>query len=283
MSPSSTTPRRTRQIFERVARHYDQLSQIVDEIGARLSAHLDAIRLEPSCILDIGAGTGTATTGLARRYRRARIHALDCAHPMLLLAREKAPRWFSRQQFVCAGAESLPIRTNCAQLVYSNLMLPWCPDPDAVFREFARALAPGGLLLFSAVGPDTFQELRSCLHPHDPARVPCGLLDLHDLGDALVRCGLGDVVMEAERLTVQYPDVDAILRDLKGNGAVGSARAHGPGLGGRERYEALRRSYERLRRAGDLPLTCEVVYAHAWKPSISAPSASIPVAPPQAR
>ena len=272
-----------RRVFARAASHYDHVSQVIDEIDARLLEHLDPIRLDPARVLDAGAGTGRSCLHLAKRYRGAQIYALDPAFPMLERARSKAPRWFSRQRFLCGQAEALPIRTACVQLLYSNLMLPWCCDPDAVLGEFARVLAPNGLLLLSSAGPDTFTELRECLDPADHDNAPYGLVDMHDIGDALVRAGLRDVVMETERLTVQYPDVEAILRDLKGVGAVNVTRRRMRGLAGRGRYRRLRERYERLRHAGQLPVTCELVYAHAWKGSPPGASGGVEVAPPTVR
>ena len=66
-------------------------------------------------------------------------------------------------------------------------------------------------------------------------------------------------------LTLEYPSVDAIARDLKAIGAHNAAPGRARGLSGPRRWAALVERYERLRRDGALPASFEVVYGHAWK------------------
>ena len=182
---------RVRRAFTRAAHSYDDVSRIYDEIGGRLLTHLDPIAIEPDVVLDVGCGTGTGAAQLASRYRRARVYAVDCARPMLEVAKSKAPKLFSRQRFVCGMAERLPLHDGCANLVHSNLLIPWCRDLEAPLEEFARVLEPGGLLLLSSLGPDTLKELRRFWARGEEPEPEPGLLDMHDLGDALVACRLG--------------------------------------------------------------------------------------------
>jgi malonyl-CoA O-methyltransferase len=66
-------------------------------------------------------------------------------------------------------------------------------------------LRPGGLLLFSTFGPDTLKELRAAWRAADGHTHVSRFIDMHDLGDALVRAGLGEPVMDMEHLTLTYP------------------------------------------------------------------------------
>jgi malonyl-CoA O-methyltransferase len=159
-------------------------------------------------------------------------------------------------------------------LLFSNLMLQWCADLDAVFREVHRVLRPGGLLVFTTVGPDTLRELRqawssdACVHVHR-------FIDMHDLGDALMRTGFAEPVMETERLTVTYPDFASLQRELQATGSSNLAAGRRRNLGGRGVLRTARERYEALRRESVLPLTVEVVYGHAWaanrEPATAAP------------
>ena len=58
-------------------------------------------------------------------------------------------RWGVRSKPVCVAgiAEQLPLASASIDLVFCNLMLHWCNDPDAVFAECQRVLKPGGLLM----------------------------------------------------------------------------------------------------------------------------------------
>jgi ubiquinone/menaquinone biosynthesis C-methylase UbiE len=71
--------RRARQAFDRAAPNYDGAAFLQREIADRLLERLDYVRLKPKRVLDLGCGTGYATAALLRRYREARVIALDFA------------------------------------------------------------------------------------------------------------------------------------------------------------------------------------------------------------
>ena len=150
-------------------------------------------------------------------------------------------------------------------LVVSSLMLPSSGSPDAVIAEFHRVLAPGGLLMFTSLGPDTLRELRESWMRVDQAVHVHGFIDMHDLGDALLRAGFQDVVMDMERFTGRYPDVRALSTELKRLGWSNAARGSPKGLTTPKRAATMARAYERLRSQQSIPASFEVVFGHAWR------------------
>lgn len=254
-----------RRSFERAAEDYDAAAVLQREIGRRMFERLDLMRIAPACILDVGAGTGTASAALAKRYRGARVIALDIAHAMLRQARRRIP-WFSRMRCVCGDMERLPVADRSVDMIFSNLALQWSNDPEVVFAEFRRVLKPGGMLLFSTFGPDTLKELRASWSRADGHTHVSAFIDMHDLGDALVRARLADPVMDMERITMTYPDVFGLMRDLKCIGAHNATAGRPRGLTGKRRLQAMVDAYESFRRDGVLPATYEIVYGHAWAP-----------------
>ncbi len=252
---------RARNQFERAAEHYAQFAVVPNEIGNRLLEHLDPIRITPARIIDAGAAVGATTHALAKRYPKARIMPLDYALNMLCVGKRKTSRWFSRQHAICADAERLPLRQNSVDMVFANLLPSWVNEPDRLLAEFARVLQPHGLLMFSALGPDTLKELRDSFgeshHVH-------AFMDMHDIGDAMVRAGLTDVVMETERITVYYSSLSALTAELRGLGAANVLTQRARGLLTPGRLKQLESRYENAREADGLPATCEVIYAHAW-------------------
>jgi malonyl-CoA O-methyltransferase len=176
-------PRAVRRSFDRASRTYDASAAVQAEIRTRLLERLDIVRLQPTAVLDLGAGTGHASRDLKRRYPSAQVVAVDASLPML---RESAhqQRFLRRFASVCADAHRLPLRSQSFDLVLSNLLIEWCHDPDAVFAEAARVLRPQGLFTFTTVGPDTLKELRELWRGVDPFTHVHRFIDMHDFGDA---------------------------------------------------------------------------------------------------
>ncbi|HEX6929127.1 MAG TPA: methyltransferase domain-containing protein, partial [Gammaproteobacteria bacterium] len=190
---------------------------------------------------------------------------LDIAPGMLAEARRHKP-WFRKLATVEGDLSSMPLADDSVDLVFSSLALQWLNDPDAAFTEFRRVLRGGGLIVFSTFGPDTLKELRTAWSLVDGFTHVNRFLDLHDIGDALVRTGFTEVVMDVEHFTLTYDRAVGLLRDLKAIGAhnVNAGRAHG--LTGRKRFAAFEAAYENFRVNGKLPATYEVVYGTAWLP-----------------
>jgi malonyl-CoA O-methyltransferase len=228
---------------------------------------LDVVKLEPALVLDAGAGTGQQAEQLLRRYRRARVLALDFALPMLQLARRRGS-WWRRPLCLCGDLEHLPLADGTVDLLYSNLALQWVDQLDRAFRECLRVLRPGGLLMFTTLGPDTLQELRAAWQAVDGRVTHVNpFFDMHDIGDLLVGARFAEPVMDMERLVLTYADVDGVMRDLKSIGAANATPARFRGITGKGRMAAMRAAYEQFRtRDGRLPATFEVVYGHAWAP-----------------
>jgi malonyl-CoA O-methyltransferase len=258
--------RRLRAHFARAARTYDSAAVLQREVADRMLARLEAIRHEPQNVLDAGSGTGYAVRALARRFRNARVTGIDIAHPMLVQARRQTG-WFQPKPYVCGDIEAMPFADERFDLILSNLALQWC-DPELAVREFLRVLRPGGLLMFTTFGPDTLRELRAAWRAVDPVGVHVhAFYDMHDLGDALLRVGFAEPVMDVERFTLTYPDVAGVLRDLHGIGAHNAARGATRTLTGKRRFAAFRAAYEMQAQEGRIPATYEVVHAHAWAPT----------------
>ncbi|MDS4020129.1 MAG: malonyl-ACP O-methyltransferase BioC, partial [Candidatus Competibacter sp.] len=240
-----------RRSLEQAAGRYDEAAFLQREVGGRLLERLDFMKLAPAVIADIGCGTGLITAALMRKYRKARVIGLDLAPALVVRARKRAP-WLRALHGLCAEPEALPLASASCDLLFSNLALQWAPDLDRVLTEFRRVLKPGGALLFSTLGPDTLVELRRSWAAADGYNHVNGFLDMHDVGDALMRARLAEPVMDVERLTLTYPDVGGLMRDLGTLGARNVTLGRPRGLTGKGRLRAMRDAYERYRRPDGL-------------------------------
>ena len=263
--------RLVRRAFEQASADYDTVAGLQQEVGERLIERLLPVQINPKVVLDVGAGTGAGIQKLRRLYPKARTLALDIAPAMLLVARGKAPRFWSRQGFVCGDAEQLPLAANSIDLLHSNLTFQWCNEPDRVYAEVQRVLAPGGLAVFSTFGSDTLKELRASWSVVDGAVHVNQFQDMHDIGDALLATGWAGVVMDTERLTEYFPDAWALMRRLKKIGAHNVNAGRRAGLTGRGALAAMEQAYETMRGPEGLPASYELIFAHGWKPDPGAP------------
>jgi malonyl-CoA O-methyltransferase len=257
-------PGRVRRSFDRAAKTYDDAAVLHAEVGENLLERLQLVTLVPRVVLDAGAGTGRGSRALRRLYPKSLVLALDSSRHMLQVA-ARQQSWLRPFVRVCADAEFLPLRDGSVDLIVSNLMLQWC-NPDAVFAEFRRVLRPAGLLSFSAFGPDTLRELRLAWRQVDAYSHVHQFIDMHDLGDALVRNGFAAPVLDVERFTLRYLEVRNVAADLKATGAHNATAGRAKGLTTPRKFAAMQAAYETFRYDGRLPATYEVVFAHAWVP-----------------
>jgi len=271
--------KRVRRAFDRAADTYQQFAVLQTEVCNRLLEKLEIVKISPQLILDAGTGTGAAIPALFARYKKARLVTLDLSENMLLKAKQQGS-FLRSPQAVCADIEQLPFADDSFDLVFSSLSMQWCNDLNAAFVEARRVLKPGGLYVFTTFGPDTLKELRYSWSKVDAANHVNQFVDMHDIGDALLQDGFAQPVMEAEVLTVTYDTVDGLMHDLKAIGANVTAStlqiehaARGPirkGLGGKSMLQTVRQSYEKYRQDEVLPATYEIIYGHAWKPTLEA-------------
>ena len=253
-----------RRSFDRAAATFDAAAVLHAEVRENLLQRLQLTAFTPRVVLDLGAGTGHASRALKRRYPGALVIALDSSPGMLRTAARRRS-WLRRFALVCADAEHLPLAQGSVDLILSNLMLQWC-NPDAVFAECRRVLAPQGLLSFTTLGPDTLRELRTAWARVDPCSHVHQFIDMHDLGDALVRGGFASPVLDVERYILTYSDFTQVAADLKATGAHNISAGRAKGLTGRRKFAAMRTVYETFRQDGRLPATYEVVFGQAWAP-----------------
>ncbi|MGB7290064.1 MAG: methyltransferase domain-containing protein [Candidatus Macondimonas sp.] len=242
-------------------------SVLLAEARNRLLERLTYVRLDPQWVIDLGSASGAGSRGLSRRYPQARVVGMDVNLALLAPPRRfRLPLLRSRPLRIQADGLRLPLATASVDLVFSNLVLLALADPFPMFAEIARVLRPGGLFLFTTLGPDTLQEFRRAWAAVDDEPHVHPFLDMHDVGDALVRARLTDPVMDVEHLTFTYDDFSKLQGDLRQAGWGNALIARRHGLTGRRRFEAMQRHYRDQFPGAPLGMTLELIYGHAWAP-----------------
>lgn len=270
MAEQRPEKQRVAAAFGAAAQSYDDVAVLQRQTADELLERLALIKIQPQTVVDLGAGTGRNLRLLKQRYPAANILAVDIAPAMLQQARSRMRHGIKRflpdksLHYLAGDAEALPLADNSVDLLYANLALQWC-DLTASFNEIQRVLKPGGLLMFTTLGPDTLQELRLSWAAVDQYPHINQFLDMHDVAEAMQQSGLQDAVLDVDRHQLGYLDAVQMMRDLKLLGARNQLPGRRKGLTGKQALKNMLAAIEQFRLPdGELPATYEVIYGHAW-------------------
>jgi len=267
MQPAAHNPTlRTRDVrrrFDRAASNFDEFDFVHRVTRDGLLDRLRPMLVDATTILDLGCATGAAYRPLRQRFPRARIIGIDLSSGMLQRAAQRRS-WLSKYALLQADATALPLADHSIDVVFCNQLLPWVDDPAALFAEVGRVLRENGLLVFAALGPDSLGQLRLAWQSADNGAHVNAFPDMHNLGDAAVRAGLRDPVLDVDRLGVSYADAAAMFRDLAGSGARNCLAARRPSLTGRGRFQRMLTALQTAREDRVIELELELIYGHCW-------------------
>ena len=257
--------RDVRRRFDSAASTFDSADFVHAVTREGLFTRLAPLVVDANTILDLGSATGSATRQLHKRFRRAHVISLDISHAMLRQSIGKRPRFslFHSSQ-VQANALSLPFQDQSIDFVFSNLLLPCTDSPERVFDEVARVLRKGGVFAFATLGPDSLLEISRAWAGLDEYAHVNRFPDMHDIGDALVRSGLRDPVLDVDRLAVNYDKPEKLLADLTDAGARNTLQQRNRSLGGKYRFSTMVGTLADSGVDTNIRLELELVYGHCW-------------------
>lgn len=271
MPPNDPSGAHRRPVDERaLGRIADRLARASEapwlhrEVAARMAERLSLIRQPPTALVEWNAwlgGSAEALKGPAATMRRTIVEPTPA---LLMRSRESVRRpWWSMARAAVPVLSPSEVPAAAGDLLWANMMLHGVPDPTAVMAQWHRALAVDGYLMFSTLGPGTLESLRAWYAEAGWPGPMAPLVDMHDLGDMLVRAGFADPVMDQEMVTLTWASPQALLAELRAlGGNADPSRA-----AGLRTPRWRERLHEMLagRAAGDgrIALDFEVVYGHA--------------------
>jgi SAM-dependent methyltransferase len=241
------------------------------EVAGRLADRLIDVRRSFDTGVDLGSRGGHMALAAIATGRIARLYAAD---PSPALAARMSLLSVSS---IAADEEALPFAPASLDLAVSSLALHWVNDLPGALVQIRRALKPDGLFLAALFGGETLWELRQVLMEAELA-VTGGvsprvspMADLRDAAGLLQRAGFALPVADRDTLTVSYPDVLALMRDLRGMGETNAIRLRAPGPLRRAVLAEAARLYE-MRHAfvgGRIRASFEILYLSGWAPAAS--------------
>jgi len=232
------------------------------EVARRMAERLPLVKVAPMLLIDWWARSGASTGLLRRAYPKARVVRVE---PDAAL-QPAAPSWWARLRGESTPIAAAAVEPESAQLVWANMMLHALVDPGAVMAQWKRVLSVDGFLMFSTLGPDTGKTLREVYReagwgtPHAP------FVDMHDLGDMLVRAGLADPVMDQELLRLTWATPAALLAEMRTLGGNADPTRYAGLRTPRWRARLEAALAERAGSDGRIALEFEIVYGHAFNP-----------------
>ena len=242
-----------------------------EEVARRMEDRLQWIRQAPAawCHWEAVRGGLEGHALVSARYPKARCFVVETTRRGREAASQALSKpWWSR--WVGEQARLEMPDEGAVQMLWANMALHMVADPQALMAQWHRALAVDGYLMFSCFGPDTAKELRSVYA--DMGWPPAGhaFTDMHDWGDMLVQAGFAEPVMDMERITLTFATPQRLLEELRelGCNLHPDRFAALRGRAWREQlYKALEQRLIDRSGSGQLSLTFEIIYGHAFKPA----------------
>lgn len=189
---------------------------LLQHTADNMLARLEWMTLQPNVIINLGCKTGYSADLLKKRYSKAEIVAEN---------------------------KIISLVDHSVDLIFANLVLPWCAEIKKMLQTWRRVLKPEGVIIFSSLGPDTLMQLHL-----PPEQIIPVFADMHDIGDALMQARFADPVLDVDLFTVRYQQGETVMRELRITGFL---------------TEEVKLDLQ-----NGLEVTYEVIYGHAFGPSV---------------
>jgi SAM-dependent methyltransferase len=233
----------------------------IEEFSERLAV----IKREFRAILD----AGTPSPRLAARL-------VERLHPPMIVRMAPLTEAVGMPSLsrLVGDEENLPLAPERFDLAVSALSLQNLNDLPGALVQLRRVLKPDGLFLGCLLGGQSLIELRTALAVAEteiyggvsPRVAP--FADVRDMGGLLQRAGFALPVADSEPLSVRYPDMFGLMRDLRAMGAANAlvARLRKPATKGLFMRAAKVYAERFADPDGRVRATFELIFLSGWAP-----------------
>ena len=245
------------------ARAKEPVTFLLDRAVEDLTERLGAVLRPFPRVLDLGTPGPQLAAALAVNPERVVTRLAPLPEPA-------SPAWTT----VTGDEERLPFAPESFDLIVSALALQSVNDLPGTLIQARRALSPDGLLMACLFGGQTLNELRTAFAIAEEERMAgvsprvAPFADVRDLGALLQRAGFALPVTDVDTVMVRYPNMFALMADLRGMGATNplTERLRRPASRGLLMRAA--RIYEEKfgDKDGRVRATFEIVWLLGWAP-----------------
>lgn len=243
-----------------------------EEVARRMQDRLQWLRQAPAawCHWDAVRGGLEAHSLVSARYPAAHCQVYETSAQCEPTARQLlAQPWWKPGRWRGGNPQFGPPADASVDMLWANMALHTNSDPQALIQQWHSAIKVDGFLMFSCLGPDTLRELRGVYQAMGWPPAGHAFTDMHDWGDMLLHAGFAEPVMDMERITLTFATPQRLVQELRELGCNLHPDRF-PSLRGKHWRNALYQVLsERLAdpdQQGQLVLTFEVIYGHAFKP-----------------
>lgn len=209
----------------------------------------------------------------------SKILAVDCQFSNLVtLLREQHPESLidTTDPILINEIFNLPFESESYDLVVCNLTATFYPTQEFATESF-RVLGENGVLMFSALAPDSFRQLSEACRDIEELEYTAVFSDMHSLGDMLLANGFVNPVVDAERCEYQYQNISTLIREIVDSGFSSMLFDNTNALSNEIVLARLREFYPQVSKESEvLHLSLEFLYGVAWKKSVDHSSMNVP-------
>jgi len=237
------------QSFGKASNTYEKGAPVQKWTAGFLAEVIKGLDLDqPADCLEIGCGTGFLTQEMLTLFPQVNWLITDLSSDMLESCRARIGDGVSYQ--VMDGEH--PAVDRKFDLIVSSLAFQWFQNLENALKGLSGLLKPGGRLVFTTLGQETFQQWRDNLNQQGMA---VGLHDYPSLADVqkIVIKGC-QVCFERQKRLQPYDDGLAFLRALKAIGAQAPQAGYQPLLPGQ-----MRKVITALEETGSCAMTYDIL------------------------
>ena len=224
--------------------------------AGELAERIEDLQLNLSKILAVGCRFSNLEALLREQHPKALIDATDPA--------------------LDGAVFTLPFEPESYDLIVCNLATTFYPPQEFVTETF-RVLDENGVLMFSALALDSFQQLREASRNLEELEFTAVFSNMHSLGDMLLANGFVNPVVDAERCEYRYQNIDTLVQEIVDSGFSTSLFDNTNALISKTVRAKLHEFYPQASEHSEvLHLSLEFLYGAAWKKSADNLSMNVP-------